>query len=153
MDVSWLPTLNACLNATAAALLTAGFVSIRRGRRETHRRLMIAAVIVSLLFLASYVTYHVIKQQTTGSAHTRFPDLGAVRSVYLVVLGTHLVLAIVIVPMVLATLYRAWRGQFTRHTRVARWTLPFWLYVSVTGVVVYFMLYHLAPKLAGAAAA
>ncbi|MEP0842760.1 MAG: DUF420 domain-containing protein [Phycisphaerae bacterium] len=148
MDLSLFPPVNAGLNATAAILLTAGFVAIRRRRIDLHKRLMISACIASAVFLACYVTYHTIKQRTTGQAHTRFPDVGPVRWVYYGVLFSHLVLAIAVVPLALVTLWRAFRGRFDRHARIARWTLPIWLYVSVTGVVVYWMLYHLAPTLA-----
>lgn len=146
MDVSFLPPINAALNATAATLLACGYVAIRKRRIETHRRIMTAAFAVSTLFLACYVTYHVIKQRTTGEAHTRFPDVGAVKITYLILLISHLVLAIAVVPLVMAALYRAWRGQFDRHRRIARWTWPAWMYVSVTGVVIYLLLYHVFPQ-------
>ncbi|OLB00172.1 MAG: hypothetical protein AUH09_04255 [Candidatus Rokubacteria bacterium 13_2_20CM_70_12] len=116
--VAALPLLNACLNATSAALLTAGFLLIRRKRVTAHRACMVTALAVSILFLVSYVTYHALA-------------------------GSRLVLAAVIVPLALTTAYRALSGNFARHVRIARWTLPLWLYVSVTGVLVYWMLYHL----------
>jgi uncharacterized membrane protein YozB (DUF420 family) len=149
MDPSILPPINAGLNATAAVLLASGYAAIRRGRVEAHWRLMVGAFAASVLFLGCYVTYHVWKQQTTGSAHTRFPEVGAVRVVYLGVLATHLALALPVVPMAVTTLLRGWRGRLDGHVRLARWTLPVWLYVSVTGVVVYLMLYHLAPWMTG----
>ncbi|OGK98741.1 MAG: hypothetical protein A3E31_03395 [Candidatus Rokubacteria bacterium RIFCSPHIGHO2_12_FULL_73_22] len=135
--VAALPLLNACLNATSAALLTAGFVFIRRRLVGLHRACMVAALGVSTLFLVSYVTYHAL----AGSRP--FGGQGWVRPVYFVVLLTHIGLAAAIVPLALTTVWRAWRADFARHRRLARWTLPLWLYVSVTGVVVYWMLYHL----------
>jgi len=135
--VAALPLLNACLNATSAALLTAGFLLIRRGRRGAHRACMLSALVVSLGFMASYVTYHAL----AGSRP--FGGSGWIRAVYFPILLSHIVLAAAIVPLVLTTAYRALRGDFARHRRIARWTLPLWLYVSVTGVVVYWMLYRL----------
>jgi putative membrane protein len=137
--VAALPLLNACLNATSAALLTLGFAFIRGKRVAAHRACMLAAFAVSILFLGSYVTYHAL----AGSRP--FAGTGWLRAVYLPLLVSHIVLAALIVPFALTTLWRAWRADFARHRRVARWTLPLWLYVSVTGVLVYWMLYHLAP--------
>lgn len=139
ISVSDLPAVNATLNGLAAILLTAGFVAIRRRRVRTHRALMISALIASTLFLVSYLYYH----YHTGS--TRFTGVGWVRPVYFTILISHTFLAASIVPLVLVTLYRALKGDFSRHKRIARWTLPAWLYVSVTGIVVYLMLYHLYP--------
>jgi len=147
MDPSVLPPINAGLNATAAVLLTAGYAAIRKGRIEAHWRLMTGAFVTSALFLACYLAYHVWKQHVTGSARTDFPQLGIVRTIYLVVLLTHSSLALPVVPMAVTTLIRGWRGRIESHRRLARWTLPVWLYVSVTGVVVYGMLYYLAPWL------
>jgi putative membrane protein len=135
--VAALPLLNACLNATAAALLTAGYLLIRKRRVGGHRACMGSALVVSLLFLVSYVTYHTL----AGSRH--FTGRGWIRAVYFPILVSHIFLAAAIVPLVLTTVYRALRGDFARHRRIARWTLPLWLYVSVTGVVVYWMLYRL----------
>jgi uncharacterized membrane protein YozB (DUF420 family) len=140
MDLSFLPHVNAGLNATSAVLLSAGYYFIRRGRVTAHLRCMIAAVVVSLVFLASYLLYH----YSHGS--TRFAGQGAIRPIYFTILLTHTVLAVAIVPLVITTVRRAWRGQFDRHSRVARWTLPLWAYVSVTGVVVYILLYQLYPS-------
>lgn len=137
MTVRDLPTLNAALNGLAAILLLCGFVLIRTGRREAHKRAMLAAVACSALFLVSYLTYHA----QVGSV--RFTRTGPIRTVYLTILLTHTVLAVVILPLVLVTLRRAWRGDFVRHRRLARITFPLWAYVSVTGVVVYWMLYRL----------
>jgi len=132
-----LPALNAVLNATSALLLTAGYLAIRGRRRETHRRFMIAACCTSSLFLVSYLVYHF----QVGSV--RFTGQGGVRTVYFTVLVSHTLLAMVIVPLVLVTLSRALREQFPAHRKLARITLPLWAYVSVTGVVIYWMLYRL----------
>jgi putative membrane protein len=132
-----LPLLNACLNATSAALLSAGWVFIRRKRVTAHKTCMVSALVVSTLFLVSYVTYHSI----AGSRP--FVGAGWIRLIYYPMLLSHIVLAATIVPLALTTLYRALQGNFTRHVRIARWTLPIWLYVSVTGVLVYWMLYRL----------
>ena len=140
MDFTILPHVNAGLNATSAVLLASGYYFIRRGRVNAHLRCMIAALVVSCVFLASYLTYH----YNHGS--TRFTGQGMIRPVYFAILLTHTVLAVVIVPLVILTVRRAWRGQFDRHSRVARWTLPLWAYVSVTGVLVYLLLYQLYPS-------
>lgn len=132
-----LPALNAVLNSLAAGLLVWGFILIRRGRKVAHRKVMLAAFSVSCLFLVSYLVYH----YQVGSV--RFQRTGAIRTVYLSILATHTVLAAAVPPLALLTLSRALRGRFDRHRRIARWTLPIWLYVSITGVVVYMMLYHL----------
>jgi uncharacterized membrane protein YozB (DUF420 family) len=132
-----LPAVNATLNATAAVLLSIGYVLIRKGRIETHRKIMLAAFATSTLFLVSYLIYHA----NVGSKH--FPGQGPIRTVYLTILLTHTVLAAVIVPLVLVTLSRALSARFDRHRAIARLTLPIWLYVSVTGVIVYWMLYRM----------
>ena len=132
-----LPAVNATLNAIAAVLLTCGYVMIRRGRIATHRRFMLAAFATSALFLVSYVVYHA----NIGSKP--FTGQGPIRAVYFTILVTHVVLAAVILPMALITLTYALRARFEKHVPIARWTLPLWLYVSVTGVVVYWMLYRL----------
>jgi putative membrane protein len=137
MQLHDLPTLNAVLNSLSAAWLTAGYLFIRRHRVGAHRACMLAAVATSLAFLVSYLVYHA----QTGS--TRFQSQGAVRAVYFFILGTHTVLAAAIVPLVIVTLTRALRGRFPQHRRIARWTWPIWMYVSITGVVIYLMLYHL----------
>lgn len=137
MEVGDLPALNAFLNATSATLLATGYRMIRKGRRETHRRLMLAAFATSTLFLISYLAYHL----QVGSV--RFQKTGWIRTLYFGVLLTHTVLAAAVPPLALVTLYRAAKGRFESHRRIARITLPVWLYVSVTGVVVYVMLYHL----------
>ncbi|HET7342413.1 MAG TPA: DUF420 domain-containing protein [Methylomirabilota bacterium] len=138
-DVAALPALNALLNGASAVLLTAGWLFIRRRQIVAHRACMLAAFCVSVLFLGSYVVYHAL----AGSRP--FTGQGWARGVYFPLLISHVVLAAVMVPFVLTTLYRALGGQFARHARLARRTLPVWLYVSVTGVLVYWMLYRLFP--------
>jgi len=135
IDVTLLPTVNACLNATSAVLLSAGWYFIRRRRIAAHRSCMIAAFAVSCLFLTTYLYYH----SRVGSV--RFTGAGWLRPLYFGILITHVTLAAAIVPLAIVTIRRAWRGRFEAHRRLARWTLPIWLYVSVTGVVVYLMLY------------
>lgn len=137
--ISYLPHVNACLNGTSAILLFTGYTFIRSRNVIAHRACQIAALCVSLLFLASYLTYH----YNHGS--TRFLGTGLARTFYFTVLTSHTILAMVIVPLVILTFYRAFRGDFLRHRRIARITLPLWLYVCVTGVIVYVMLYHLYP--------
>lgn len=137
--ISSLPHLNALLNSTSALFLVAGYSFIRAGRVAAHRTCQILALSASVLFLASYLTYHYYH------GATRFTGQGIVRSVYFTILTSHTILAVVIVPLVLLTVYRAARRDFVRHRKIARWTLPLWLYVSVTGVFVYLMLYHLYP--------
>jgi uncharacterized membrane protein YozB (DUF420 family) len=132
-----LPTLNAALNATSAVLLLVAWVLIKKGRREAHERFMLAALASSTLFLVSYLVYH----YHVGSVP--YTGTGALRTAYFFVLVTHVVLAFVIVPLVIVTLTHAWRERFDRHRRIARLTLPLWGYVSVTGVVIYWMLYRL----------
>jgi uncharacterized membrane protein YozB (DUF420 family) len=134
-----LPTLNAVLNATSGILIITGFLFIRRNRIAAHRACMIAAVCTSIIFLISYLFYHY------HHGATRFLGTGWVRPFYFVILLSHTVLAATIVPFVIVTLVRASRGQFERHRRIARWTFPMWLYVSITGVIVYLMLYHWFP--------
>jgi uncharacterized membrane protein YozB (DUF420 family) len=137
MSVSDLPALNATLNATAAVLLVIGWTLIKRGRIELHKKVMISAFSVSAAFLISYLVYHA----QVGSV--RFTKPGAIRILYFTILSTHTVLAAAIVPLVLMSLTRGLRRQDVRHRAIARWTLPLWLYVSVTGVIVYLMLYRL----------
>jgi putative membrane protein len=134
---STLPLLNACLNATSALLLTVGWVFIRNRRVTAHQTCMVSALVVSTLFLISYVTYHAL----AGSRP--FAGQGWIRAVYYPLLVSHIILAAAIVPLALTTVYRALQGNFARHVRIARWTLPIWLYVSVTGVLVYWMLHRL----------
>ena len=133
-----LPTLNAILNATAALLLVTGYVLIRRGHRERHKQVMLAALGCSAAFLVSYLYYH----YKVGSVH--FEGEGTVRTVYLGILLTHTVLAVAVPPLALITVVRGLRGRYDRHKKIARITLPIWLYVYVTGVVVYWMLYRMS---------
>ena len=140
MSTSDLPALNAVLNGTSAVLLLAGWVAIRTGNRRRHARCMGAAFVVSGLFLVSYLTYHFTTQGVT-----RFRDPAWFRPAYLLILLTHTVLAVPLVPLVLMTLQRARRERFEAHRRLARWVWPIWMYVSVTGVVVYLMLYQWFP--------
>jgi uncharacterized membrane protein YozB (DUF420 family) len=132
-----LPTLNAILNSTSAVLIVIGYFLIRARRIEAHRRTMLAAFTTSTLFLISYLVYHA----QVGSVH--FRGTGAIRTVYFTILITHTILAAVVAPMVVVTLFRGLKGRFAKHRKLARITLPVWLYVSVTGVVVYMMLYQL----------
>jgi uncharacterized membrane protein YozB (DUF420 family) len=136
--ISLLPTVNAALNGIAALLLVTGYVFIRRRRIAQHRACMLGAFATSALFLTSYLVYHA----QVGSRP--FPGQGTVRTVYLSILATHIVLAAAILPLAIVTLARGLRGQYVRHAAIARWTLPIWLYVSVTGVVVYWMLYRMS---------
>ena len=139
MTIRDLPTINAFLNATSAVLLALGYRAIRRLEIERHRAFMLSAAATSTLFLASYITYHA----RVGSV--RFTGQGPSRTVYFAILGSHTVLAIVVLPLVLRTLYLGLRRKDDLHRRIARITLPTWIYVSVTGVIVYWMLYHLYP--------
>ncbi len=137
MSVHDLPSVNAALNATAAVLLLWGYTLIRRKRVQAHRRVMITAFVVSSLFLICYLVYHA----QVGSV--RFRHTGPIRTVYLSILATHTVLAAAVPVLAIITLSRALRQRYDKHRKIARWTLPIWLYVSVTGVVVYLMLYHM----------
>lgn len=137
MDVRDLPAVNAFLNSVAAVLLIAGYVLIRQKKREAHRKVMLAAFATSVLFLVCYLVYHF----QVGSV--RFQKAGAIRTVYLTILFTHTVLAATVPVLAILTLRRAFAQRFAHHRAIARWTLPVWLYVSVTGVVVYWMLYQM----------
>ena len=136
MTVHDLPAVNAALNALSGILLVAGYVLIRRRRIEQHRRVMIAAFIASSLFLISYIVYHA----QVGSV--RFTRQGFVRPLYFTILITHVTLAAVVLPLAIVTLSRGLRARYVQHRVIARWTLPIWLYVSVTGVLVYVLLYR-----------
>jgi putative membrane protein len=137
VSISDLPALNATLNGLSALFLVSGYLFIKRRNPLMHKRCMIGALTVSALFLTSYVIYHA----NTGSRP--FGGQGAVRVIYFAILITHVILAATILPLALVTANRGLRAQFERHVRIARWTLPLWLYVSVTGVVIYLMLYQL----------
>lgn len=139
----FLAPLNACLNATAGLLLLGGYVSIRKGHKELHKRFMLAAFGASTLFLASYLTRLYL------SGTTRFPVEGGWKIFYLGILFSHMILAMGLLPLVLRTLWLPWKGRYVEHRSIARFTFPIWTYVSVTGVVVYFMLYHLPGWIAG----
>jgi uncharacterized membrane protein YozB (DUF420 family) len=141
LTVQDLPALNATLNAISAVLLVVAYRFIRRGQRDLHKRTMLAAFTVSVLFLISYLVYHA----QVGSV--RYPGTGAVRIVYLSILATHTVLAAAVPVLAIVTLRRGLKGRFEKHKKIARWTLPVWLYVNVTGVVVYLMLYQFASGL------
>lgn len=138
MTVHDLPTVNALLNATATVLLLLGYRLIRQGQREAHRKVMLSAFGVSILFLICYVIYHA----QVGSV--KFQGQGILRPIYFFILITHVILAAAVPVLAVITLRRAWKGDFAKHRRIAKVTFPIWLYVSVTGVVVYLMLYHLA---------
>jgi uncharacterized membrane protein YozB (DUF420 family) len=141
MSVSDLPALNATLNGIATALITAGFIFIKTGRRDAHRKAMISAMVVSALFLVSYLTYHGMRH----GAHTPFGGEGAIRTVYLIILWTHIPLAAAIAYLVPQTFFFAITGRFERHKAWAKWTFPIWYYVSITGVLVYLFLYQWWP--------
>jgi putative membrane protein len=134
-----LPVVNACLNGLSAVLLASGYRAIRRGERHIHGRLMVAAFSSSTVFLISYLTRYYV------SGTHRFAGAGLWKAIYLVILFSHMLLAMAVVPLALRTLYLAARQRFEQHLKVARITFPLWMYVSVTGVVVYFMLYHFPP--------
>ena len=138
--ISYQPHINACLNGTSALLLISGYSFIRSGNVAAHRTCQVSALAVSILFLASYLTYHF------NHGTTRFQGTDLARPIYFTVLTSHTILAMVIVPLVVLTFYRAFRQDFTRHRRIARITLPLWLYVSITGVIVYLMLYQIYPS-------
>ena len=139
MHISDLPLLNACLNATSTVLLLLGYRLIRSGNRNAHKRVMLLALTTSSLFLISYLIYH----YQVGSV--RFTGEGWPRTLYFAILATHTILAATVPPLAIITLVRALRERFDKHRKIARWTLPIWLYVSVTGVIVYVMLYRLYP--------
>lgn len=141
LGVHQLPALNATLNGVAAVLLVTAYSFIRQGRVKAHRNVMLAAFVVSCLFLVSYLIYH----YNVGSV--RFDKDGWVRTLYLWILGTHTVLAALVPILAVVTLTRGLRGRYAKHRSIARWTLPIWLYVSVTGVIVYVLLYRVRPLL------
>jgi uncharacterized membrane protein YozB (DUF420 family) len=143
VSISDLPAVNACFNTLSTVFLTLGYVFIRRGRKEAHRNCMIAALCTSTLFLAGYLTYHFNVQGVT-----RFPDHWF-KPIYLGILLTHTVLAAIILPLVIITVILAFRGRFEQHRKVARWTWPMWMYVSVTGVLIYLLLYQVFAPVPG----
>ncbi|KAB2650391.1 MAG: DUF420 domain-containing protein [Verrucomicrobia bacterium] len=146
MTFTDLPAVNACLNGLCTVLLTAGFFLIKRGNKIAHRNCMVAALVTSTVFLACYLTYHYKMKQVYGEAHTKFLDPAWFRPIYLAILFTHLLGAFAIVPLVIMTTSRALRERFDAHKKIARWTWPIWMYVSVTGVVIYLLLYQIFPQ-------
>lgn len=146
MSFTDLPAVNACLNSLSTILLTAGFICIKRGNKLAHQKCMIGALAPSAVFLACYLTYHYKMKQVYGEAHTKFVDPAWFRPIYLAILFTHLIGAFAIVPLVLVTTTRAFKQRFEAHKKIARWTWPIWMYVSVTGVVIYFLLYQIFPQ-------
>jgi putative membrane protein len=139
MNISDLPALNACLNSLSTVLLTAGFIFIKRKHERAHRNCMIAALVTSTLFLTSYLYYHY------HAGRTVFPE-NWFKPIYLVILLTHTVLAVVIVPLIIAAVIQAIRRKFESHKKITRWTWPMWMYVSVTGVLIYLLLYQIFPQ-------
>jgi len=141
MTIHDLPAVNATLNGLSTIFLTAGFIAIKRGNKIAHRNCMISAFCTSVVFLACYLTYH-----ATVRTVTHFLNPAWFRPIYLTILATHTILAIAIVPLILMTLWRAKKQNFEAHKKIARWTWPLWLYVSVTGVVIYLLLYQIFPQ-------
>ncbi|HTR41104.1 MAG TPA: DUF420 domain-containing protein [Pseudomonadales bacterium] len=146
MSIYDLPAVNASLNGLSAILLTAGFICIRRKNIIAHRNCMISALCVSTVFLVCYVTYHTYLGVVLHKGPTHFLNPPWFRPIYLTILLTHTILAMVIVPLIFITLFRALRERFDKHKKIARWTLPLWMYVSVTGVIVYLLLYQIFPQ-------
>lgn len=136
MTVQDLPSVNATLNTIAGTLLLFGYIAIKQGKRELHKKLMVSALGVSAAFLACYLVYHY------HVPSKKFPDLGWIKTVYFLILFPHIILAAVMVPMILKTFWHAYREEWEKHKKIAKITFPIWMYVSVTGVIVYFMLYH-----------
>jgi uncharacterized membrane protein YozB (DUF420 family) len=143
--ISVLPHLNAFLNSTSGILLVIGYALIRQRRIAAHRVVMLTAFITSSLFLISYLIYHFSLAYYYHRGPTPFTGQGIMRPIYFTILITHTILAVVVAPFILVTLFRALRGKFNLHKRIARWTFPIWLYVSVTGVIVYLLLYQIYP--------
>ena len=146
MSIYDLPAVNATLNGLSAILLSFGFYFIRHGNKNAHRNCMITAFVTSILFLCCYLTYHGYLAFALHRGPTRFENPLWFRPIYLTILLTHTVLAIVIVPLVIITLSRALKQRFPQHKKIARWTWPIWMYVSVTGVLIYFLLYQIFPQ-------
>ena len=146
MSIADLPAVNACLNGLSGLFLGAGYILIKRGRWRAHRGFMVSAFVTSTLFLLCYLTYHGYLAYALHQGPTRFLEPAWFRPIYLFVLLTHTLLAITIVPLVLTTLVRGLRERFDKHRRIARWTWPLWMYVSITGVLIYFLLYQIFPQ-------
>ena len=149
MSIYVLPAVNASLNGLSACLLTAGFIFIRQRKIIAHRNCMISAFCVSVIFLICYISYHSYLAVVLHRGPTRFLNPAWFRPIYLAILLTHTILAMVIVPLILITLSRALRERFDKHRKIARWTWPLWMYVSVTGVIVYLLLYQIFPQAPG----
>ena len=141
VDLSFMPAVNACFNATSAVLMCTGVYLVRQGRRDAHRAAMLAALCSSVFFLLGYLAYHFVH----GDTH--YAGVGALRTVYLAILASHVLLSLFVVPLVLTTLYFSLSGRLVAHKKVARVTFPIWLYVSITGVVIFFMLRGSAPAM------
>jgi putative membrane protein len=146
MTIYDLPAVNGSLNALSTIFLSAGFVFIKRKNIKAHRNCMIAAFVTSTIFLVCYLTYHTYLGVVLHRGPTKFVEPASVRPIYLAILYTHLVLAVVIVPMIFMTLSRGLKARYELHKKIARWTWPLWMYVSVTGVVIYLMLYQIYPQ-------
>jgi putative membrane protein len=147
MTILQLPAVNATLNGLSAIFLTLGFIFIKRGNKIAHRNCMITAFCTSTIFLGCYLTYHGYLYFELHRGPTRFLDPAWFRPIYLTILISHTILAVVIVPLILITLWRAKMGRFELHKKIARWTWPLWMYVSVTGVVIYWLLYIKFPQI------
>jgi uncharacterized membrane protein YozB (DUF420 family) len=146
MSIYDLPAVNASLNGLSAIFLTLGFIFIKRGNKIAHRNCMISAFVTSIIFLGCYLTYHGYLAYALHRGPTRFENPIWFRPIYLTILISHTILAITIVPLILITLSRALRERFDAHKKIARWTWPLWMYVSVTGVIVYLLLYQIFPQ-------
>lgn len=146
MTILDLPAVNGALNGLSAVFLTAGYIAIKRKNQSLHRNCMIAAFVTSAIFLACYLTYHIYLAQVLHKGPTIFKDPAWFRPIYLTILLTHTLLAVVIVPLIFMTLSRAIKQRFELHRKIARWTWPLWMYVSVTGVVIYYLLYIKFPQ-------
>lgn len=146
MNIAYFPVINATLNGASAAFLLIAYGLIKARRFVAHVTMMIAALVTSAAFLTCYLIYHILRARM-GITVTHFPQ-GALRPYYLLLLGSHTILAVVILPLILITVWRASHRNWRLHRQISVWTFPLWLYVSVTGVMVYWMLYHVAPKLA-----
>ena len=144
MTIQDLPLINACLNGLAILFLTLGFVFIKQGNKTAHRNCMVSAFVTSAVFLTCYLIYHF------STRATRFLDPAWFKPIYLVILFTHVVLAVVILPLIFMTFSRALKARYELHKKIARWTWPLWMYVSITGVVIYLLLYQIFPQPNGA---
>jgi uncharacterized membrane protein YozB (DUF420 family) len=146
MSLTDLPAVNASLNGLSSIFLLIGYVMIKKNRQIAHRNCMVSAFVTSILFLGCYLYYHFTMHQLYGDAHTKFVDPAWFRPIYLTILISHVILAVVIVPLVLMSLSRALKRNFELHKKISRWTWPIWMYVSVTGVVIYLLLYQIFPQ-------